>query len=474
MEEEKDVIKNGMICFIPGMSRRSVKIGEVLDIPYRPTDDADFSSHKHKLDIYLPTTIAEKIIIEKSGSTTEGSELDKNSKNANLLDSEVKSPSAEDPSEPYPVVIFVHGGGWQRGHRRSAGGLYQNVGRTFATMGYISVVPSYRLTAASKRDVIRIAGFISIVLTSIVLGSLNAAKVYTFLSWWTLLIYVAVWLSAIGAAALVLRRDFTNPEDSMHPRHANDVADAIAWTQKNIAKLGGDPKRLFFCGHSAGGHLVSLISLDQKYLNSRGFDFSGLVGVISISGVYCDKLFHSNIVARNTYMPRAFGTNPEKWPDAFALNHVRADAPPFLLLNASIDIGLADHARALEKSLKEKGIQVQRFMFSHTNHVTIVSRIGGRSIAFHACGRRIAENIELMYLAICRMFGSSVEREFEILPLNAGEDSQTLQLTNVTVRLDAVSRACSEFISQVLSTPHPEVLNDGEFVDDPDLPVNVS
>ena len=40
-----------------------------------------------------------------------------------------------------------------------------------------------------------------------------------------------------------------------HPEHVKDVARAFAWTNKNIAKYGGDPKRLFVGGHSAGGHL---------------------------------------------------------------------------------------------------------------------------------------------------------------------------------------------------------------------------
>src|SRR6516164_2426591 len=45
-----------------------------------------------------------------------------------------------------------------------------------------------------------------------------------------------------------------------HPEHVKDVARAFAWTRRHIKEYGGDPDRIFLCGHSAGGHLVSLLA----------------------------------------------------------------------------------------------------------------------------------------------------------------------------------------------------------------------
>src|SRR5205809_2087088 len=58
----------------------------------------------------------------------------------------------------------------------------------------------------------------------------------------------------------------------IHPEHIKDVARAFAWTVKNISKYGGDPTSLFLCGHSAGGHLVSLLATDRSYLKAEGID----------------------------------------------------------------------------------------------------------------------------------------------------------------------------------------------------------
>src|SRR5437868_14287147 len=71
-----------------------------------------------------------------------------------------------------------------------------------------------------------------------------------------------------------------------HPEHVIDVARAFAWTRRNIVNYGGDADQLFLMGHSAGGHLVSLLASDPKYLMAEGLTPSNIRGVIPISGVF--------------------------------------------------------------------------------------------------------------------------------------------------------------------------------------------
>src|SRR4051794_10445369 len=71
-----------------------------------------------------------------------------------------------------------------------------------------------------------------------------------------------------------------------HPEHVKDVARAVAWTHDHIGEHGGDARRLFLVGHSAGGHLVSLVTTDEQYLKAEGLHTSDVKGVVSISGVY--------------------------------------------------------------------------------------------------------------------------------------------------------------------------------------------
>src|SRR5262249_21258684 len=76
-----------------------------------------------------------------------------------------------------------------------------------------------------------------------------------------------------------------------HPEHVKDVARAFASVVRNIASYGGDPRRIILGGHSAGGHLVSLLVTDKTYLNDPALDLkpaerAGLRGVVAVSGVY--------------------------------------------------------------------------------------------------------------------------------------------------------------------------------------------
>ena len=54
------------------------------------------------------------------------------------------------------------------------------------------------------------------------------------------------------------------------------IAEAISWTQNNITDYGGDPTQIYLTGHSAGGHLIALATLNPKY----GIDPKNISGII--------------------------------------------------------------------------------------------------------------------------------------------------------------------------------------------------
>ena len=52
-----------------------------------------------------------------------------------------------------------------------------------------------------------------------------------------------------------------------------DVAKSLGWVHKHIAEHGGDPKRIFVMGHSAGAQLAALVCTDDRYLKAEGVPF---------------------------------------------------------------------------------------------------------------------------------------------------------------------------------------------------------
>ena len=68
-----------------------------------------------------------------------------------------------------------------------------------------------------------------------------------------------------------------------------DAADAVAWTFKNIEKFGGDPKKIFISGHSAGAYLCGMVAFNPRYLKERGIKNTDIAGIILVSGQACPR-----------------------------------------------------------------------------------------------------------------------------------------------------------------------------------------
>jgi acetyl esterase/lipase len=104
-----------------------------------------------------------------------------------------------------------------------------------------------------------------------------------------------------------------------------DAAAAVAWVIEHIDWYGGDPTRVFVAGHSAGGYLASMIGLDARWLGVHGLDQNGLAGIVSVSG---HSVTHFTLRAE-----RGIPGTRAIVDDLAPLYHVRADAPPMLLIS---------------------------------------------------------------------------------------------------------------------------------------------
>ena len=154
-----------------------------------------------------------------------------------------------------------------------------------------------------------------------------------------------------------------------HPEHVKDVARAFAWTHKNIAKYGGRPDQIFISGHSAGGHLVALLTTNEQYLKANGLAVKDVRAVIPISGVY-------DVPAR--FMPTVFGTDAEEHKMASPLRQVKPALPPFLILYAEKDFPGCGKApsEAFCKALKDKENRAETEEIKGSDHIRIILSAG--------------------------------------------------------------------------------------------------
>lgn len=167
---------------------------------------------------------------------------------------------------------------------------------------------------------------------------------------------------------------------AQHPAQVNDIAAALRWTRDHAREFGGDPKRLFLMGHSAGCHLVTLTALDPRYLRAAGLEPHDLAGVISWSGGAFDLV--QKVAEGGMYAPFIklnFGESESGWRDASPIEHVRdaSPKPRFLFISADGDKAPSIAATAKLSSLiaAARG-DVSRFVLANKTHFTADHELG--------------------------------------------------------------------------------------------------
>ncbi len=116
------------------------------------------------------------------------------------------------------------------------------------------------------------------------------------------------------------------------PEYIEDAAAAVAWVFKNVKRFGGDPSLIFVSGHSAGGYLSSMVGMDKKWLKSNGIDANNIAGLIPFSG--------HTITHFTVRKERGIDGKQPIVDELAPLYHVRADAPPLLLITGDRELEL--------------------------------------------------------------------------------------------------------------------------------------
>ena len=159
-----------------------------------------------------------------------------------------------------------------------------------------------------------------------------------------------------------------------HPTQAEDVAAGVALLVREAKRYGYDGERIFLAGHSAGGHLASLVALDSSYLKKHQLSTRSLAGVVSFSGLY-DLLPRRGISDnQRVATEKTFGHDRSVLERASPLSHVRADAPPFLILTAQNDFpGFVRDAKRFYDALEKTGHKrFERWIVAERDHFSVL------------------------------------------------------------------------------------------------------
>ena len=167
-----------------------------------------------------------------------------------------------------------------------------------------------------------------------------------------------------------------------------DVARSLGWVHKNIARFGGNPRRILVMGHSAGAQLAALICIDDRYLKAEGVPFEVLQGCVPVDGdTYDVPAIITTAEIRQTVhglpLPEfghrvKFGNDPKKHVEFSAVTHVAKGKgiPPFLILHVAGHPDVTAQAKRLGAVLKEADVRVQVFGVRETTHNKLNADLG--------------------------------------------------------------------------------------------------
>ena len=239
----------------------------------------------------------------------------------NQLD--VYRPDGSASTDSRPVVVYVHGGGWMRGDKSNR--IADKVD-LFTGAGYVFVSANYRLSPDPP--------------------------------------------------------DTSYPPERVRfPAHPDDVGEAIGWIDRNIAAYGGDPERILLIGHSAGAHLVSLVSTDPRYVTRHGVEPWQLIGTVALDGdAYdvADRIAEVGPGSAPTFLS-AFATAEENaldgtWATASPERWADPSDPEHLIVTQAAAPGRIADAEELALALGQDPAGVFRAPYDHAG---INNAVGG-------------------------------------------------------------------------------------------------
>lgn len=192
---------------------------------------------------------------------------------------------------------------------------------------------------------------------------------------------------------LVVIPDYRKVPGVRFPAFLDDGAEAVAWVQGNIAKHGGDPKRIAFMGHSAGAYEAIMLALDSQRLTAAGADPANVKAAVGLSGPYDFHPFTSDrAIAAFSQWPRPEETQP--------ITFARADAPPLLLVTSDGDETVrARNANNLAIRLRGMGALADVINYGPLTHEEVVMAL---SVPFRDKGPVLADSARFLHRQLGR------------------------------------------------------------------------
>lgn len=169
-----------------------------------------------------------------------------------------------------------------------------------------------------------------------------------------------------GACFVVIDFDWVQDRDGDLMPIAEQTRQAIAWTWRNAAKIGGDPNRLFVSGHSSGAHMVA-VALTTDWPATHKVPADLIKGAALCSGIY--DLTPVSLSARSSYV-NFTAVSIDALSPMRRLDQITC---PLIVAHGSLDTPeFQRQSRDFAAALQQQGHACQTLVGAHYNHFELL------------------------------------------------------------------------------------------------------
>lgn len=177
--------------------------------------------------------------------------------------------------------------------------------------------------------------------------------------------YLAVGQSFASRGVITVVVNYRLYPPNKFPSFVEDGALALKYVHEHAAQFGGDPKRIFLSGHSAGAYIAVMLGSNYQYVRDAGADPAWIDGVIGIAGPYDFLPLKDPAIIDLFGGDRVAATQP--------INFVDGKRPPMLLVAGTDDQTVSPkNAMRMADKLKSFGGEADVKFYPGVGHIGVI------------------------------------------------------------------------------------------------------
>jgi len=182
----------------------------------------------------------------------------------------------------------------------------------------------------------------------------------------------------VSLPAILISPNYRLAPKVKFPAPFDDCCAMLNWVHDNIGRYGGSPNRIFVGGHSAGGHLAALMSLQPGVLAACGLPQDVIKGCFALSAPF--DMRRATIDPQRAPLVNLLLEANDDGTNSSPLAFVRGNRVPFHIVYGTDDIPelIIDNQRMIE-ALQKEGCPVEHYLLEGHSHFDTSLSCGDRN-----------------------------------------------------------------------------------------------